>query len=82
MLAANRIDSKVLGPQSFYLGYRFDWLTEAINEALRPFCDERFGSELVMHFFFEAFPSEFRWPGSDERELPRYMSERRAYDWC
>jgi hypothetical protein len=81
VLAANRIDLKVLGPQSFYLGYRFDWLAEAVNKGLQLFCAERFGSELVMHFFFEAFPSEFRWPGIDERELPRYMNERRAYDW-
>jgi hypothetical protein len=81
VLAAKRIDLKVLGPSSVYLGYNIGWLARAIEQGLVAVCREEFGPRLEMHFGFEAFAPDFRWPGCDPDTLPGYLDSRCAYAW-
>ncbi len=81
MLAAKRIDLTVLGPRSIYLDYSLGWLARVIEYGLAAFCRQEFGPQLEMHFGFEAFAPDFKWPGADPDELPGYFQSRCVYTW-
>lgn len=80
VLAAERIDLKVLAPIDCYQGLSFCWLSRLLNEGLAKFCQEHFGRELLVTFCFESFPSDFRWPGATPKELNRYLSNRSCWN--
>lgn len=79
LLAATRVDLKVLGPRSVYSSYRLDWVADAIDHGILAFSKERFGTSLELRFGFESFPPEFKWPGTYARELPRMLDRRAPY---
>lgn len=76
LLAARRIDLKVLAPESVYAGYRLAWLGEALDRGLQEFSQRRFAPTLLMRFCFEVFPSEFRWPDADRARLRHMFTAR------
>jgi hypothetical protein len=81
VLDASRLDLKVLAPREVYAGYRLKWLEMSLQAGFQQFSRRRFTGALEMNFLFEAFPDDFRWPGTPVYELPKVLERRTPVAW-
>jgi hypothetical protein len=84
LLSANTVHLRVLAPQKFYAGYRFDWLESALTSGL----EFTRGLGFTMDFRFDVFPADFAWDSSSEEclqeskvKLPEYLKNRGPVTW-
>jgi hypothetical protein len=81
VLDARRVDLKVLAPREVYAGYRLKWLETSLDVGFKQFSRRQFPDVLEMSFCFEAFPDDFRWPGTPPYQLPKFLERRTPVAW-
>jgi hypothetical protein len=81
VLDARRVDLKVLAPREVYAGYRLKLLETSLHTGFQDLSRRRFGGGWEMHFLFESFPDDFRWPGTPAYELPKFLARRTHVTW-
>lgn len=81
ILQAHRIDLKVLAPKEVYQGYSLKWLESSLDAGFREFSNRHFADALELHFSFESFSEDFKWPGTPDDKLHGFLERRSANVW-